>query len=450
MFDRTIVKELEKWAKKARRKPLVLRGARQVGKTTAVEIFSKQFDQYIYLNLEISSDRKIFEKDYTIEELIQAIFFEKNKKKINGRILIFIDEIQNSPNAVMMLRYFYESAKDFFVIAAGSLLESLIDRQISFPVGRVEYLYMKPLTFNEYITATGESSSSEVLKQIPFPDFAHEKLLKQFYQYTLIGGMPEVVSVYCQTQNVVELKPVYESLLRSYLDDVEKYARNNTLARIMRHAIESSFYSAGSRIRFEGFGRSSYRSREMSEALKTLEKAMLIYLMYPTTETSLPIEADHKKSPRLHLIDTGLVNYFVGLQKELFGTQNLNSVYEGKIAEHIVGQELLAESQTFTRKVQFWVREKKQSNAQVDYIVPFESYVIPVEVKTGKAGRLRSIHEFVDRAPHNYAVRVYSGKLKVDIVETLKGKKFFLLNLPFYLTGRLNSYLHWFLEEVIK
>ena len=450
MFNRTIVGELEKWARKTRRKPMVLHGARQVGKTTAVEIFSKQFEQYIYLNLEITSERKIFEKDYTIEELVQAIFFEKNKKRSKGRTLIFIDEIQNSPNAVLMLRYFYESAKEFFVIAAGSLLESLINRQISFPVGRVEYLYMKPLTFNEYIAATGDSSSLEVLNQIPCPDFAHEKLLKQFYQYTLIGGMPEVVSTYCQTQNIVELKPVYESLLRSYLDDVEKYARNSTLARVISYAIESSFYSAASRIRFEGFGRSNYRSREMSEALKTLEKAMLIYLMYPTTRTCLPIEADHRKSPRLHLVDTGLVNYFVGLQKELFGTQNLNSVYEGKIAEHIVGQELLGQSQTFTRKVQFWVREKKQSNAQVDYVVPFESYAIPVEVKTGKAGRLRSMHEFIDRAPHRYAVRVYSGKLKIDIVKTIKGKKFFLLNLPFYLTGKLNSYLPWFLEEVIK
>jgi len=450
MFDRAIVKELEKWAQKARRKPLVLRGARQVGKTTAVEIFSKQFEQYIYLNLEISSERKLFEKNYTIEELVQAIFFEKNKKKCKGRTLIFIDEIQNSPHAVSMLRYFYEFAKDFFVIAAGSLLESLIDRQISFPVGRVEYLYMKPLTFSEYITAIGDNSLIEVLNQIPCPDFAHEKLLKRFYRYTLIGGMPEIASVYCQAQNVVELKPVYEGLLRSYLDDVEKYARNNTLARVMRHAIESSFYSAGTRIRFEGFGRSRYKSREMSEALKTLEKAMLIYLMYPTTETNLPIVVDHKKSPRLHLVDTGLINYFVGLQKELFGTQNLNSVYEGKIAEHIVGQELLAGSRTFIEKVQFWVREKKQSNAQVDYIIPFESYVIPVEVKTGKAGRLRSMHEFIDRAPHNYAVRVYSGKLKLDIVKTIKGKKFFLLNLPFYLTGRIKRYLRWLLEEGIK
>ena len=226
MFDRIIIKELKKWANKTNRKPLVLRGARQVGKTTAVEIFSKQFDQYIYLNLEVSSEQKLFEMDYTIEELVQAIFFEKNKKKSKGKILLFIDEIQNSPKAVSMLRYFYESAKEYYVIAAGSLLESLIDRQISFPVGRVEYLYMKPLTFYEYITAAGDNSLLEVLDQIPCPDFAHEKLLKKFYQYALIGGMPEIVDIYYKTKNIIELNTIYESLLRSYLDDVEKYARN--------------------------------------------------------------------------------------------------------------------------------------------------------------------------------------------------------------------------------
>lgn len=450
MFNRTIIKELEAWAQKANRKPLVLRGARQVGKTTAVEIFSRQFEQYLYLNLELSGDRQLFEKGYAVDELIQALFFLKNKPRGKGKTLIFIDEIQNSPRAVSILRYFYESAKELFVIAAGSLLEPLIDRQINFPVGRVEYLYMKPLTFNEYLAALKNVSSLEVLSQIPCPDFAHEELLKQFYQYTLIGGMPEVVRVYIETKDIHKLKPVYESLLRSYLDDVEKYARNKTITNVIRHAIESSFYSAGSRVHFEGFGNSHYKSREMSEALKTLEKAMLIYLIYPATGVKLPIIANYKKSPRLHLIDTGLVNYFVGLQKELFGTQNLNSVYEGKIAEHIVGQELLAGSQILSERVRFWIREKKQSNAQVDYIIPFERYVLPVEVKTGTAGRLRSLHEFIDRAPHNYAVRIYAGGLKIDRIRTIKGKKFFLLNLPFYLTGQIKEYLHWFLAESIK
>ena len=449
VFNRTIIKELEVWAQKEHRKPLVLRGARQTGKTTTVEIFSKQFDQYLYFNLDLSKDRELFEKGYGIDELVQALFFLKNEQRGPGRTLIFIDEIQNSPRAVSMLRYFYESAKELFVITAGSLLEPLIDTHISFPVGRVEYLYMKPLTFHEYLAALSHFSSLEVLSQIPCPDFAHDELLSQFYTYTLIGGMPEIVKTYVETNDLSKLNTIYESLLRSYLDDVEKYARNKTLTGVMRHAIESSFYSAGNRIRFEGFGNSRYKSKEMSEALKTLEKAMLIHLMYPATGARLPIIVDYKKSPRLHLIDTGLVNYFVGLQKELFGTQNLNSVYEGKIAEHIVGQELLAGSHILSEKVQFWVREKKQSNAQVDYIIPFEHYVIPLEVKTGAAGRLRSLHEFIDIAPHNYAVRIYAGRLKIDKIKTTKGKKFFLLNLPFYLTGQIKQYLNWFINESI-
>lgn len=450
MFNRTIIEEMEKWAQRANRKPLIIRGARQVGKTTAVEIFSKQFDQYIYLNLEINSERTLFEKNYSIDELVQAIYFEKNKRKSNGRILIFIDEIQNSANAISMLRYFYESFKDFYVIAAGSLLESLIGRQINFPVGRVEYLYMKPLTFNEFVNASGDNTLTEILYKIPFPDFAHEKMLKYFYRYTLIGGMPEIVSNYFNNQNIIELKPVYESLLRSYIDDIEKYARNDTLARVIRYAIENCFYHVAERIKFEAFGRSNYKSREISEALKTLEKAMLIYLIYPSTGTELPILADLKKSPRLHIVDTGLVNYFAGLQKELFGTEDLNRVYEGKIAEHIVGQELIAISNSIVDKVSFWVKEKKQSNAQVDYIIPYEKYIIPIEVKSGKAGRLRSLHEFIDLASHNYAVRIYSGKLKIDKVQTVKGKKFYLLSLPFYLASNINKYLKWFLEEGIK
>jgi len=450
MFDREIIKELNKWAKRPNRKPLILRGARQVGKTTAVEIFSRQFEQYIYLNLDNQSERRIFQKGYDIDQLIQAIFLEKNRAISSGKLLIFIDEIQNSPEAVSMLRYFYESksTRDYYVIAAGSLLESLISKNINIPVGRVEYLYMKPLSFREYLNAVGNLSSFDVLKQMPFPDFAHEKLLKDFYQYTLIGGMPEVVETYNKHKEITGLRIVYESLLTSYLDDVEKYARNNTIANVIRHAIENSFYSAANRIRFEGFGHSKYRSREMSEALKIIEKAMLIYLMYPTTTVKIPIEPDNKKSPRLHILDTGLINYFAGLQKEMFGTRDLDSFYEGKIAEHIVGQELMAENQSIIKKAGFWIREKKQSSAQVDYVIPFNNYLIPVEVKKGKAGRLRSLHEYINRAPHNFAVRVYSGRLSIDNVKTTQGKKYFLLNLPFYLVGKIDDYLDWFLQKI--
>ena len=448
MFNRLIIKKLELWTQKRNRKPLILRGARQVGKTTAINIFSTQFDQYIYLNLELSSDRELFEKKYSIKELILAIFFLKEKQRGSGKTLIFIDEIQNSSEAVSMLRYFYEDAKDLYVVAAGSLLESLIDSHISFPVGRVEYLYMKPLTFKEYLTAVGDHGAVKILDQVPCPDFAHDKLIKSFHTYTLIGGMPEIVETYSETQDLQSLKTVYENLLQSYMDDVEKYARNKTLAHVLRHAVKSSFYYAASRIRFEGFGNSNYRSREMGEALRTLEKAMLIDLMYPSTGTSLPIIPDCKKSPRLYILDTGIVNFFAGIQKEFFGTNNLNNVYAGRIAEHIVGQELFARFNSMDERVLFWVREKKQSHAEVDFVIPFEKYVIPVEVKSGKNGRLRSLHAFIDNAPHNYAVRIYSGELKIDKVKTLNNKEFYLLNLPFYLTSEIKRYLIWFMEQV--
>jgi uncharacterized protein len=446
MFNRRIISDLENWSNNKNRKPLILRGARQVGKTTAVNIFANQFDQYIYMNLELSDDRKIFEQDLNFDELLTAIFFYKDKKRKAGKTLIFIDEIQNSLAAIAQLRYFYESGKELFVIAAGSLFESIISSQTSFPVGRVEFLYMKPLTFKEFLIATGKKESAELIEKIPFPKFAHDKLLKQFYLYTFIGGMPEVVKNYIESEDIILLHSVYESLLVSYLDDVEKYARNSALARVMRHAIQSCFFEAGKRIKFQGFGNSNYKSREMGEALKTLEKAMLIKLIYPTTSLKLPIVPDYKKSPKLFVLDTGLINYFVGLQKELFGTKDLNTIYEGKIAEHIVGQELLARSKSFIDNLCFWVREKKQSNAEIDFVISFDNDVFPIEVKTGSSGQMRSLHQFSDAAPHNYGVRIYSGELKIDEITSVKGKKILLLNLPFYLVGEIDRYLEWFMN----
>ena len=181
-----------------------------------------------------------------------------------------------------------------------------------------------------------------------------------------------------------------------------------------------------------------------------LEKAMLLHLIYPSTNTKPPLLADRKKSPKLQLLDTGLVNYFAGLQNDLFLSADLNSVYKGKIAEHIVGQELLALNTSVLHGINFWIREKKQSNAEVDFLVPFGDYLIPIEVKSGAAGRLRSLHQFIDQAPHNYAVRFYSKEVFIDTDKTIRGKPFFLLNLPYYLVNRLDDYLDWFFNEVKK
>lgn len=448
-FTRKLISKLNKWADSENRKPLILRGARQVGKTTAVNIFSKQFDQYIYLNLEKPDDVDLFKRNLKTKELLQAIFLYKNITQKKGRLLLFIDEIQNSPEAVSVLRYFYEELPDIYVIAAGSLFEVMLEtKQISFPVGRVQFFFIYPLMFEEFLKAMGEHNALDLLGNVPFPEFGYPKLFKLFHTYTLIGGMPEIIDKYRQTENISDLNPIFQSLLTGYIDDVSKFARNETMRNIIKHCIESAPLEAGKRISFAGFGNSSYRSREVGEALKNLERAMLLYLLYPTKATKIPIMIDKKKSPRLQFLDTGILNYVNGLQRYFFKLDDLHSFYKGLLAEHIVGQELLASDISISRKPTFWVREKKQSSAEVDFVFQFDRYVLPLEIKAGKSGTLRSLHQFMNRCDHTCAVRMYSGPISIQKTKTPEGKFFYLLNLPYFLTGKIRNYMEWFLEKI--
>jgi len=181
--------------------------------------------------------------------------------------------------------------------------------------------------------------------------------------------------------------------------------------------------------------------------LRMLERAMLIYLLYPSTVTQPPVRPDLKKSPRLQFIDTGLINYFAGLQDYFFKMENLHSFYKGLLAEHIVGQELLALDMKTSRKPSFWIREKKQSNAEVDFIVPFRQHIIPVEVKSGKTGTLRSLHQFMIRADHPFAVRFYAGSVEKTQTSTPDGKSYTLLNLPYFLAGKLYDYIDRLIKD---
>jgi predicted AAA+ superfamily ATPase len=451
MFTRTILPEFEKWAKKKGRKPLVLRGARQVGKTTAVNQFAKNFEQYIYLNLELPAERKPFEEFTDIETLVQALFFLKNKKYSKRKqTLIFIDEIQEVPGAFNILRFFYEQMPEIPVIAAGSLLETIFDNKLSFPVGRVEFLVVRPVSFLEFLEAAGEVQAAEQIKHVPLNSFAHEKLLSLFHTYALIGGMPEIIREYAATKDITSLGRIYDALIASYIDDVEKYAQNNNQVQIIRHVIRASYFEAGKRIKFHGFGKSAYGSKEIGEALRTLEKAMLLNLIYPTTNAKLPIMPELQKSPRLQLLDTGLMNYAAGLQKEIIGTTDLNTVYQGTIIGHLVGQELLACNFNALSALNFWVRKKSTSMAEVDYVLAHDGKLIPVEVKSGKEGKLKSLHLFMDESPLEIAVRFYAGELSITTPVTPKGKKYHLLSLPYYLVSQLGKYIDWVSAEVGK
>lgn len=451
MFDRSIEYELAKWHQKKNRKPLIIRGARQVGKTTVVRQFSARFSQFLYLNLELPQDKKPFQEFVNFDTLLQSLFFLKNLTLAErSNTLIFIDEIQEAPEAMQQLRYFYEETPEIPVIAAGSMLESLFDPDISFPVGRVEYLVIHPASFVEYLGAMRETTALEKLKDVPLAGYAKDKLMQLFRIYCLIGGMPEIVATYADQKDLTALSSLYESLLVSYIDDVEKYAANTAQANYIRHAIRSSFAEAGKRIKFQGFGNSDYKSREMGEALRALEKALLIHLIYPQTSPVLPIQPDLSKSPRLHVLDTGMLNYIIGIQKEILGTEDLSAVYQGTMIEHIVGQEFLAKQYSALHGINFWVREKAGATAEIDYLYQYDSKLIPIEVKSGTEGRLRSLHLFMDLAPHQMAVRFYAGDVDITPITTPQQKQYYLLSLPYFLVSQIDGYLEWFESEIGK
>jgi len=182
--------------------------------------------------------------------------------------------------------------------------------------------------------------------------------------------------------------------------------------------------------------------------LRTLENALLIQLIYPSTDAQLPLLPDHKKSPRLQILDTGMLNYFAGIQKEILGTVDLNKVYQGTMIEHLVGQELLASQFNALSSLNFWVREKQTSSAEVDYIWPFEGKLMPIEVKSGAEGKLRSLHLYMDLAPHQMALRFYAGEISITDASTPGGKKYKLLNLPYYLVSQTEYYLQWFQQQI--
>lgn len=441
MFRRTALNYLREWAQKEDRKPLVLRGARQVGKTTLVDMFAEEFDNYIYLNLEDKTIANIFASDTSFDDLLASIFFKANVRQDSQRTLIFIDEIQNEPNAVQSLRYFYEKRNDLYVIAAESLLESLMGRYISFPVGRVEYMALRPCTFVEFLAAIGEELLAEQVEKIAVPQSLHSYTLDLFRKYMIIGGLPEVVANYAKHRDMVRLNPLFNSLLSGYRDDVEKYASKVKEQDSIRYILNYGWSFAAHRIQFAKFTNSSFKSADISNAFRTLEKTLLLELVYPQTSASFPILPDLKKSPKLLWLDTGLVNYVAGLQEELLFTTDTNELWNGDIAEHIVSQELLGATTLFGEKRMFWVRDARNSQAEVDFLIRYKSHLLPIEVKTGSNSKLHSLHIFMEESKEEIALRLWNGPMTSDVITRSDGRPFTLYNIPLYYAGQLYEWL---------
>lgn len=439
MIQRTALQHLERWKSSPDHKPMILRGARQVGKTTLINQFAERFDNYLYLNLDRKRDRDLFVED-DIPTLIDRIHIHCHKKKSDGDTLLFIDEIQNSPDAVRLLRYFREEAPSLYVIAAGSLLETLIDSHISFPVGRVEYMALRPCSFVEFLNGIGEEYDVEVIEALN-GDGIHERLINHFLNYVLVGGMPEAIMKYAERRDVLAVNATYNTFINAYSDDVQKYAQSKTLAAIIRHIIRYGWAYAAKPISFANFAESNYRSREMGEAFRTIERAMLLELAYPVTSEHIPLMPNLRRKPKLLWLDTGLANYYAGVRSEIFNVDDIMTAWKGCIAEHIVAQELISGNFDFGIHRHYWVRDKVDASAEVDFVYPYDNKVIPIEVKSGRNTKLRSLHQFMDKAPHNIAIRVWTGPYSEDEAMTISGKTFRLINLPFYYVGQIDKVL---------
>ena len=397
---RRIHSYLRKWKESDSRKPLLLRGARQVGKSYVIKEFGKEFEYFAEVNFELFPELiKIFDSDLHPKNLIPKISAAVECRIEPGRTLLFLDEIQKCPQAVTALRYFYELMPDLHVIAAGSLVDFIID-EIGIPVGRVRNLYMYPLSFSEYLHATQNSQLYDYLKKHdisePLDDIFHNKMLTLLGEYFAVGGMPEAVEKWMNTKSLEEVAGVHNDLIDTYKQDFSKYASKNKVEHL------ETVFKAVPRLTGEKFVYSkvdqSVRSRNIKEAFNLLEKAGVVHSVTHSSGNGVPLGAQTKSSLfKAIFLDVALSQKVLKLETGswIFDPESA-IVNKGAVAEAFVGQELLAYSNYLSKKQLFyWVREKRGASAEVDYLESAGNKVVPIEVKSGTAGNLKSIKQFL-------------------------------------------------------
>ncbi|MDE5874384.1 MAG: AAA family ATPase [Muribaculaceae bacterium] len=445
MIERNLLATLNKWAAKERRKPLVIRGARQVGKTTLVKEFSKQFIHFVDLNLERREDRQLFDDADTPRQLLEILRLTRTPLPSDfskEKTLIFIDEIQSEPKAVGMLRYFYEDYPELYVIAAGSRLQELFRTGVSFPVGRVEYQTLRPCFFDEFLSGLGKDELREIVIAGEYDSALDSSLSQLFRQFALIGGMPEIITEYSDHGSVSELSSLYRSLLQSYDEDVEKYAVSKHQVDVLRHILRNGWEHAGQTITYNRFAGSGYASTPVHEAFELLERAFLLNLAYPATSVRMPPTPAYLRSPKLIWLDSGLVNFSAQIQVEYMGNKSLIDVWRGHAVEQVVGQALWEVlDRQYALNENYWIRDKRGSNAEVDFVLPFEGRLLPIEVKSGTNAHLRSMQSYMaQEGSPGIGIRIWSGKFSVDeVANPLSGKPYRLVNLPFYMVGAIDK-----------
>jgi predicted AAA+ superfamily ATPase len=388
---------LREWKNGSERKPLLLRGARQVGKTHAVRELGKSFSNFVEINLETNREaRNIFEKDLNIERIVRQLSELLDTDLEPGTTLLFLDEVQQVPQTVIALRYFYELMPDLHVIAAGSFLDFAIEK-VGAPVGRITQLYMYPLSFFEFLVALGhERWAKAIISQPPIFEQLHEKLIEIVCMYLAIGGMPAAVNAWRKNSISREVKKAHADLLNTYVQDFDTYARKRQI-KYLSLVFNSATEQLSRKFMYSRID--DYRKRELEPAIELLEKAGIINRVYKNDGQGIPIGAG------VDLSDFKIIFLDVGLTKALLrydiSTWLLNPletfVNKGELVEAFVGQELLAYSDPIDRsKLYYWRNVQGDKSAEVDYLIQSRNEIVPIEVKAGGSVRLVSMHRFLE------------------------------------------------------
>ncbi len=438
-MNRTIEKHLAAWKDAPNRLPLLVRGARQVGKSYAVEKFGRElFESCLTVNFDLYPQyASCFSGSLEPKDICSAISVMSGKEIVPGTTLLFLDEIQQCPRAISALRYFYEKMPKLHVVGAGSLLEfALTAEEIRMPVGRVQYLFMYPLTFSEFLDAVGQRPALQNLMQhdavSAYPDAVHTHLLSLIKVYMTTGGMPAVVREYVTSGNMILCARTQAAIAQTYRDDFGKYA---TKARIqhLQNVFAAVPKTVGRKFKYSTVDHAAH-TRELKAALELLEKAGVIYRVKQTSGSGLPLEAGaSERNFKVVFLDVGLMQNLCGLSGELLAASDILAVHAGAVAEQFVGQELVAHADPFIRPgLYYWAREARTSNAEVDYLVPFGSKALPLDVKAGKSGTLRSLRLFMQE---------YSSPLGIRISQLNQSYSEGLLSVPLYAIQALKGML---------
>ena len=410
-LKRNIDQELLQWKNREHRKVVLLRGARQVGKSSAVRELGKTFDHFVEINLEKQPQLKaVFEPDRVVERIIKDLSFELKTPIIPHKTLLFIDEIQDCIPAISALRYFYEDMPDLHVIAAGSLFEFALEKVPSFGVGRIRSLFMYPFSYDEFIRAMGFTMLADELKNCspkkPISETLHNKCRRLLIEFMLIGGMPEVVAKYIESGSLLACQEILEDITQTFYNDFAKYKHRANVS-LLREVFGAVMEQTGEKFTYSKASNSANHV-QIKESVELLEMAGLIYPVTHTSANGLPLSAEQNSKYRKYIIfDTGIYQHFCKL--DLGGSihpERIEQVNRGAFAELFAGLEIMKASPVnFPLSLHYWQREKTGSNAEVDYLVQQGENIVPVEVKANTKGSMQSMFQFLTEKGYPFGVR---------------------------------------------